>query len=125
MEIYKVVSFVFVPFIFILGFIFNKSLSLGLTSPINVFFQIISLLSFIWGFYSIISLFGWWSVLVIPIVLFFSLNVVGNFLVKRDHRSGLTAGEMLLMNQRIFGFFNTCLLIFSVLPYGLKWLNII
>ncbi|EMG9695764.1 hypothetical protein P1D17_004340 [Acinetobacter baumannii] len=125
MEIYKIVSFCFIPFLIITALLTSKSITLGLVRATNSIYSLISIIGIVWGIFVIISLFGWWSILVLPIVWFFSLIVVANFLTKRDSRSGLTAGETLLMNQGILGFFTTCLLIFSLLPYSLKWLDII
>ena len=125
MEIYKIVSFCFVPFLIITALLTSKSITLGLVKPFNGIYSLISIVGIVWSIFAIIGLAGWWSILVLPVIWFFSLNVVANFLVKRDRSSGLSAGEMLLANQGVFGFFTTCLLIFSVLPYGLKWIDMI
>ena len=125
MEIYKIISFCFTPFLIITALLTSKSITLGLVKPFNSIYSLISVVGIVWSIFTIISLFGWWSFLVLPVVWLFSLNVVGNFLVKRDRHSGLSAGEMLLENQGILGFITTCLLIFSLLPYCLKWLDII
>lgn len=125
MEIYKIISFVFVPLIFILALIFNKSLSLGLTKKFNVVFQIVSLLGLVWGFYSIISLFKWWSLLLIPIIWIFTLSVVSNFLTQRNSRSEASKGELLLEIQSTLGFFCFILIACSFTPYVLKWLEFI
>lgn len=122
MEIYKIISFLFVPFLYVMALILNKSISLGLVRPSIAIFQVASLVGIVWGFFSIISLFGWWSLLVIPLVWGLSLYVTGNFLHHlRTIGSGNTAGEELIMAQGAYGVFTLIFFVASLTPYLWYW----
>lgn len=122
MEIYKIISFCFVPLLLVMALVLNKSITLGLMRPVVVVFQIISFIGIGWAFFSIIKLFGWWSLLVIPITWGIVLFIVASFL---DHLramgDGYSQGEELLMGQGGYGALVVVFFVASTTPYLLHW----
>ncbi|HID5208401.1 TPA: hypothetical protein ACXENI_003920 [Acinetobacter baumannii] len=122
MEIYKIISFLFVPFLYVMALILNKSISLGLARPSIAIFQAASLVGIAWGFFSIINLFGWWSLLAIPLVWGLCLYITGKFLHHlRTMGSGNTVGEELIIAQGGYGVFTLIFFVASLAPYLWYW----
>lgn len=122
MEIYKIVSFCFVPLLLVMALVLNKSITLGLMRPVVVVSQVISFIGMGWAFFSIINLFGWWSLLVIPITWGVVLFIVAGFLDHlRTMDGGYSQGEELLMGQGGYGALVVVFFVASLTPYLLHW----
>lgn len=102
--------------------VLNKSITLGLVRPSVAIFQVISFAGIGWGFYSIINLFGWWSLIAIPITWIAVLLITLSFLkYLTAMNKGYSQGEELLLGQGGYGILVLIFFIASAIPYLIHW----